>query len=46
MSFSLLTWGALFVTNESGVVDVFTANLRRYLAGETLLNRVNWELEY
>ncbi len=31
---------------ESDVVDVFVTNLGRYLAGEPLLNQVNWELEY
>src|SRR5207247_10224539 len=31
---------------ENRVVDVFVTNLRRYLAGEPLLNQVNLELEY
>jgi phosphoglycerate dehydrogenase-like enzyme len=31
---------------EGNVIDVFATNLRRYIAGESLLNEVNWELEY
>ena len=31
---------------DEKVVDVFVANLKRYLSGQPLLNQVNWALEY
>ena len=31
---------------DEKVVDVFVANLGRYLSGQSLLNQVNWALEY